>query len=180
MNNAFFAGPGTHGAFLHGVALLPGTSILAGETVTTGSDGVAVLTPTHGSGGVVAMTANSTATVATGRAGRVDHLAMHDGTALVTGQVEVSTPQQQVFQPHGADTRYVVDATPVQSRMGVLAGAVTTYNPTSATSVIPAGDAIQVASTGGATQMQRVPFSQVRPPTTPAAAPQQIPASQSQ
>src|SRR5690348_3963964 len=73
-NNAFFAGPGTQGAFLHGTALLPGTTILAGETVTTGPGGVAVLTPTHGAGGVLALGPGSVATVTTGTVSGIDQL----------------------------------------------------------------------------------------------------------
>lgn len=178
-NNAFFAGPGTQGAYLHGTALLPGTTVLAGETVTTGPGGVAVLTPTHGAGGVLALGPGATATVATGAVSGIDRLQVQQGSALVTGQVEVSTPQHQVFQPSTETTRYVVDATSAQSSMGVLAGAVQTYAPSAATTTIPAGDAIQITAAGDTTQIQRIPLQQVRQPSAASTVPQQKPASQS-
>ncbi|HXE31161.1 MAG TPA: hypothetical protein VN515_05115 [Terriglobales bacterium] len=188
-DNAFFAGPGTHGATLNGQPLLPGTAILQGETVTTGAGGVVVMAPTHGAGGVLELTGNASATVQSGsvQGNSSDQLMVKSGNAMVMGNVSVVTPQGQTFRSATAGTSYVINATAAQSSMGVLTGAVNTYNPRNSPSVtqppattIPAGDAIQVAANGGQIQINSIKMAQVNKPAPNAAVPQTVTASQSQ
>ncbi|HVB39532.1 MAG TPA: hypothetical protein VNE83_01435 [Terriglobales bacterium] len=181
--NAFFAGVGTQGASLHGNSLLPGTSVLAGETVSTGHGGVAVLTPTHGAGGVVEVGPDSQATVASGPydpALGADQLQILQGSVLVSGAVSVVTAQGRTFLPQTSQTSFVVDAGSTSSTMGVLTGAVRIYNPSGLPTIVPAGQALQVTGSLGAVQLSRVPLNQVQRPSLRAAAPQTTPASQSQ
>ena len=184
-DNAFFVGPGTQDAFLNGQPLLPGTAILAGETVTTGTGGILVLTPTHGDGGVLELTGNASATVRPGAVPSglgTDQLEIQQGDALITGNVSVITPQGETFRPAGANTSYVVNAGANQSTMGVISGAVNTYNGLAGgpSSIVPAGSAIQVSGLNGQVRIRNVNFDQVNRPSTNASIPQQAPASQSQ
>lgn len=178
--NAFFAGPGTRGATLNGAALLPGTSILAGETVYTGPGGVAILAPTHGAGGVLELGSNGSATVHSGPviAGLgTDQLEMKQGNALVVGNVSVATPQGETFRPAEAGTSYIVNAGTNVSTMGVVRGAVNTFGPRIAATVIPAGDAVQVSGAGGVVQLSSIKMAQVVKPQAAAAVPQTTVAS---
>ncbi len=173
---AYFAGPGTQGAFLNGAPLLPGTAILPGETVTTAGGGVVVLTPTGGGGGVVELTGNAAATVGANGG----PLQIGGGDALVMGNVSVVTPQGQVFTPQSASS-YVVNIAPSHSEMGVLTGAVNTYTPgTPQPAVLGAGNAVQFSDVGGQVQTNRLQLAQLTRPNPNAAVPTSIPASQSQ
>lgn len=188
-DNAFFAGPGTHGATLNGQPLLPGTAILQGETVTTGAGGVVVMAPTHGAGGVLELTGNASATVQSGsvQGGSSDQLVVKTGNAMVMGNVSVVTPQGETFRPATANTSFVINANTTQSSMGVLTGAVNTFNSRLAASIsqnqtntIPAGNAIQVGTNGGQIQINNIKLAQVNKPAPNAAVPQTATASQSQ
>ncbi len=183
--NAFFAGPGTHGALLNGAPLLPGTAVMAGETVTTSPGGVAVLAPTHGSGGVLELTANAVATVRpgmlTGGMG-TDQLNVAHGDIMATGNVSVNTPQGQTFHSVNSNTSYMLNVNPQKSSMGVLQGSVATFNANqpSAATTVPAGNAVQVdTSANGQAQLSNIRLNQVTKPAVSAAMPQTITASQS-
>src|SRR6185437_5098199 len=82
-DGSFFAGPGTHGAYLDGAPLLPGTAILPGDVVTTESGGAAL-------------------------PGGSNSLIITKGNALVVGNVRVTTPQGATFVP-GQNSSYVVN-----------------------------------------------------------------------
>lgn len=193
-DNAFFAGPGTHDATLNGAPLLPGTAILQGETVQTSPGGVVVMAPTHGSGGVLELSGNSSATVHTGNVSNAvgtDQLMVSKGNAVVTGGIAVVTPQGQTFQPANDTTSYVVNADGQQTSMGVISGSVNTLQPRAANApstapdpppvVVQAGAGIQVNTTiTGQIQLSNIRLNQVVQPSTQAAVPQTTTASQSQ
>jgi hypothetical protein len=183
--NAFFAGPGTHGALLNGAPLLPGTAVMAGETITTGPGGVAILAPTHGSGGVLELTANAIATVHTGilnSAVATDQLNVSRGDVMATGNVSVNTPQGQTFHATNSNTTYMLNVDQEKSSMGVLRGSVATFNATqpSEATTVPAGNAVQVnTSMNGQAQLSNIKMNQVTKPAVSAAVPQTVTASQS-
>jgi len=182
--NSFFAGPGTHGASLNGAPLLPGTAVLAGEVVTTGPGGVAVLAPTHGAGGVLEMTSNASATVHAGSiatTGGSDELDVTKGNIMATGKVSLVTPQGQTFQSVNAATSYMVNVDPQKSSMGVLSGSVATFNTgqASAAVTVPAGNAVQVdTGLNGQAKLSNIKINQVAKPAVGAAVPQTVVASE--
>lgn len=183
--NAFFVAPGTRDAMLNGQPLLPGTAVLAGETITTSRGGVVVLTPTHGAGGAILVTGNASVTVRPGAvgAGGTDQLQINQGNARITGAVTVMTPQGQVFTPAGAGASYVVNTSLAQSSMGVLTGNVATFNPgvSSAPALsVAAGQAIEVATINGQIRFRSIDFTRVHQPSASDSVPQTVAASQSQ
>lgn len=184
--NAFFAGPGTHGALLNGAPLLPGTAVMAGETVTTSAGGVAVLAPTHGSGGVLELTAKAVATVHPGvltGAAAADQLNVVRGDIMATGNVSLSTPQGQTFHSVAAGTSYMLNVDQQKSSMGVLTGSVATSNanqPSAPAATVAAGSAVQVdIGQNGQAKLSNIKLNQITKPAVNAAVPQTVTASTS-
>lgn len=171
---AFLAAPGTREAFLNGYPLLAGTAVLPGETVTTGSGGVAVLTPTGGGGGAVELTGNASATVAPPIAGHPGApLSLTQGDALIYGQVSVLTPQGATLLPQTGSTSYVVNVATGQSSLGVLNGSVQTLHAAGDVSV--AQGQARSWKTGG--QMRTIPMAQLTRPKPDSALQKLVPAS---
>src|SRR6185437_12648793 len=161
-DGSFFAGPGTHGAYLDGAPLLPGTAILPGDVVTTESGGAVLLTPTQG-GGAIEL------------AGGSNSLIITKGNALVVGNVRVTTPQGATFVP-GQNSSYVVNVGGAQAGMGVLSGSVKTLLGNGTISTVSAGSAIQV---GKGNSARAIRFAELTRPDPNGIMPQVIPASQS-
>ena len=178
--NAYFASPTTHGAFLNGQPLLPGTAILPGETVTTDADGVVVLTPVGGTGGAIELASGTSATVARFAGGG---LTLNQGDALVVGPIALRTPQGERLEPVSAGTSYVVNAAPQETRVGVLAGRLNTIAPgLNAARLQPLAPGHALAIAGGGTLPMRfhaIAMNGVRQPPRDAAMPRVAVASQS-
>lgn len=184
--NAFFTGPGTTGAMLNGAPLLPGTTVLSGETISTGPGGLVVMAPTHGSGGVLELTQNTIAQVRPGDlVSSTDELEIKSGSASILGAVTVQNPQGQIFQPSTVGTRYIVNASQAQSSMGVVAGAVTTINPGTAVNLSPqlytAGQGLNAAvGSNGQLNVSKASLSSIPQPATVSNVTTPVSASQSQ
>jgi len=169
-DGSFFAGPGTHGAYLDGAPLLPGTAILPGDVVTTESGGAVLLTPTQG-GGAIELAGGGSAALPGGS----NSLIITKGNALVVGNVRVTTPQGATFVP-GQNSSYVVNVGGAQAGMGVLSGSVKTLLGNGTISTVSAGSAIQV---GKGNSARAIRFAELTRPDPNGIMPQVIPASQS-
>jgi hypothetical protein len=177
---AYLTAPTTRGAFLNGQPLLPGTAILPGETVTTNVGGVVVLTPTSG-GGAIELAGGASATVSPVPGGG---LALGGGSALVVGPIQVTTPQGERLEPLTSGTSYVVNAAPARTRVGVLAGRLSTISPgrnAAPPQPLVPGHALEISGgAGGAlVRLQAIAMNQVRQPPPDAAMPKVVTASQS-